>query len=432
MVDVLEKLRESYLPDYLLLAAMQPYLFHASLLSELNKLVEQISMERNVVLISEFNRRIASIVLTEPVPFLYERLGERYEHILIDEFQDTSVLQWNNLLPLVENTLANGHSSLAVGDAKQAIYRWRGGEMEQILRLHQGNTAALVARAREEEMRELLRLRYETLDPVLEAKSLQVNYRSAREIVDFNNTFFEAVSIRHEALGLVGGIYDEHFGQQVPAAQDSTAQGHVELLFTQKDAPALRFDVAAGAYTQEPLPGHVPEAQLNYDESTCYLTLQLVEQALRDGYGLTDIAVLCRTRYASKIIAKFLKERGYPIISADSLALEFAEVVNLLVSILRVLHQPADTLARAEALLLVDKVVRGLAPTPARARHIAEIANDLHGKLFFDEPAGPGLRRAGRRNRQPGPLRAWPSACSTCLTFWAATAKATICSASSI
>ncbi|GAB3867294.1 UvrD-helicase domain-containing protein [Hymenobacter segetis] len=385
LVETLDKLRAEYLPNYVLLAAMQPYLFHASLLSELNKIVEQISRERNVVLISEFNRRIASIVLTEPVPFLYERLGEKYEHILIDEFQDTSVLQWNNLLPLVENTLANGHSSLAVGDAKQAIYRWRGGEMEQILRLHQGNTEALAARAREPEMRELLRGRYESFRGKLEPRALQVNYRSAREIIDFNNSFFEAVSGRHEVLGLVTGIYDAHFGQQVPESQRADQQGHVELLFTQKDAPALIFDPAAGAYTAEPLPGHAAEALLGYDESTCYLTLQLVEQALRDGYELQDISVLCRTRGASKIIAKFLKERGYAIISADSLALEFAEVVNLLVSILRVLHQPADTLARAEALLLVDKVVRGLAPTPARARHIAVVANAAGGTSFFEE-----------------------------------------------
>ncbi|MBF9237990.1 UvrD-helicase domain-containing protein [Hymenobacter sp. BT683] len=385
LVATLDKLRADYLPNYLLLAAMQPYLFHASLLSELNKIVEQISRERNVVLISEFNRRIATIVLTEPVPFLYERLGEKYEHILIDEFQDTSVLQWNNLLPLVENTLAKGHSSLAVGDAKQAIYRWRGGEMEQILRLHQGNTEALAARAREPEMRELLRGRYESFRGKLESKALQVNYRSAREIIDFNNSFFKSVSERHAALGLVTGIYDAHFGQQVPESQRADQQGHVELLFTQKDAPALLYDPAAGTYITTPLPGHAPGALLSYDESTCYLTLQLVEQALRDGYALTDIAVLCRTRYASKIVAKFLKERGYAIISADSLALEFAEVVNLLVGILRVLHQPANTLARAEALLLVDKVVRGQAPTPARARHIAAVANAAGGTSFFDE-----------------------------------------------
>jgi ATP-dependent exoDNAse (exonuclease V) beta subunit len=98
------------------------------------------------------------------------------------------------------------------------------------------------------------------------------------------------------------------------------------------------------------------------------------------------VAILCRTRWQSRLVAKFLKERGFPIISADSLALQFAEVVNLLVATMRVLHQSADTLARAEALLLLDKVVRRLPPTPVRARHIATVANDKEsGQPFFDE-----------------------------------------------
>ena len=379
----LAELRAAHLNNYLLLAGMQPYLFHASLLSELNKIVEQISRERNVVLISEFNRRIAEIVLSEPVPFVYERIGEKYEHLLIDEFQDTSVLQWNNLLPLVENTLSRNFSSLAVGDAKQAIYRWRGGEMEQILRLHQGNTDALVARAREPEMRELLRLRYETVSPRLEPKSLQTNYRSAREIVDFNNDFFRAVRERHPDLTLVTGIYDAASAQEPHGA--AGAAGHVELLFTAADAPARPYRPGPGDYAPEPLPGYPADARLTYDESTCFVAERLVRQALADDFALADIAILCRTRKASKILAKFLKERGYPIISADSLALEFAEVVNLVVSIFRVLHQPADTLARAEALVLVDRVVRRQAPTPARARHLSDVANLKDAKSLFDE-----------------------------------------------
>ncbi|ALD20765.1 UvrD-helicase domain-containing protein [Hymenobacter sp. DG25A] len=378
-----EQLRAQLLPHYILLSAMQPYLFHASLLNELNKVVEQISRERNVVLISEFNRRIASIVLTEPVPFLYERLGDRYLHLLIDEFQDTSVLQWNNLLPLVENAVSTGNLSLAVGDAKQAIYRWRGGEMEQILRLHQGQTEILVNRANDPELQELLRERYYTLDQVLEPAALNTNFRSAAEIISFNNAFFEHVSQRHAMLPLVQGIYDAHFGQEVaPLGQ---LPGHVELLFTQDNTPARRYDARAGHYTEEMLPGHLPDAKLDYDESTLYLTLQLVEQAMADGFRAQDVAVLCRTRRGSRLVAKFLKERGYQIISADSLSLEFAEVVNLLVAIFRVLNQPADTLARAEAMLLVDKVVRRLAPTPARARHIAGLANAPHAREFYDE-----------------------------------------------
>ncbi|UOQ64525.1 UvrD-helicase domain-containing protein [Hymenobacter volaticus] len=438
-----ERLRASVLPDYLLLSAMQPYLFHASLLSELNKIVDQVSRERNIVLISEFNRRIASIVLTEPVPFLYERLGERYNHLLIDEFQDTSVLQWNNLLPLVENAVATDNLSLAVGDAKQAIYRWRGGEMEQILRLHQGQTEALVNRATNPEMQDLLRERYVTLDQTLEPASLNVNYRSAAEIVGFNNDFFSHIRQMHTAFPLVQDLFGAEFQQTVPqssgqepvhlqasvpaldeeeteefdfsasgssldyilsspsdleAAQvpspalpkqqrklAETPTGHVEILFTQDDAPARLYDADHRVYNDEPLPGYPVGASLDYDESTLYLTLALVEQALRDGFQLRDIAVLSRRRRGSRLVAKFLKERGYDIISADSLSLEFAEVVNLLVSIFRVFNQPADTLARAEALLLLDKVVRRLPPTPDRARHIATLANAEHAADFYDE-----------------------------------------------
>lgn len=401
------ELRLSHLPNYLLLKALQPFLFHASLLSELNKLVEEISRERNVVLISEFNRRIAAIVLSEPVPFIYERLGEKYRHLLIDEFQDTSVLQWNNLLPLVENAVGNGGLSLAVGDAKQAIYRWRGGELEQILRLYQRDTDALASRARDADMQRLLSERYYTLQQNLEPKSLAVNYRSEPAIIGFNNDFFTYVRERSVEGELVAGIFEEGFRQRVPGelrvlgsevgvnsirlkTQNSElltpTAGHVELLFTNKDTPAYRYNPSTGQYLEELLPGYPAEAVLDYNESTCYLALHLIEQALADGYQLRDVAVLCRTRWQSRLVAKFLKERGFPIISADSLALQFAEVVNLLVAIMRVLHQSSDTLARAEALLLVDKVVRRLPPTPARARHIAEVANDKEsGQPFFDE-----------------------------------------------
>ncbi|MGI4863259.1 MAG: UvrD-helicase domain-containing protein [Janthinobacterium lividum] len=387
----LANLRITNLPNYLLLKALQPFLFHASLLSELNKLVEEISRERNVVLISEFNRRIAAIVLTEPVPFIYERLGEKYRHLLIDEFQDTSVLQWNNLLPLVENAVGGGGLSLAVGDAKQAIYRWRGGELEQILRLYRGETGALVARARDADMQRLLRERYYTLQQNLEPKSLAVNYRSEPAIIGFNNEFFTYVRERSVDGELVAGIFEDGFQQLVPGSSilltPPVSSGHVELLFTNKDAPARRYAPTTGQYLEESLPGYPAEAVLDYNESTCYLALHLIEQALADGYYLRDVAILCRTRGQSRLLAKFLKERGFPIISADSLALQFAEVVNLLVAIMRVLHQSGDTLARAEALLLVDKVVRRLSPTPARARHLAAVANDKEtgGKPFFEE-----------------------------------------------
>ncbi|GAA4385279.1 UvrD-helicase domain-containing protein [Hymenobacter koreensis] len=575
--EELTLVRLRFLSQYILIEGLLPHLFHVSLLSELSKAVQQVSQERNVVLIGEFNRRLASIVLREPVPFLYERLGERYQHLLIDEFQDTSELQWNNLLPLVENAVANGNLSLAVGDAKQAIYRWRGGEMEQILRLYQGQTQPLIDRAQDEETRDLLAGRYFTLEQALEPASLQTNFRSGPQIIQFNNDFFTHVSQGHPQLPLVQAIYDAEFVQTWPASppgpsgppppapsprgegehsntvrilqpgelgyddetlhwntadeksykqlrdfsremrRDSTAAedalwqalrnrqlngykfrrqhslggvivdfvnlehwlvvevdgsvhdaasqaeydagrthdleqrgfrvvrfrneevlnalpqvllqiesalnkhqqeeqtppsplgeggrggeaAHVELLFTQPEAPARLYHPAEGRYADEPLPGHLPTDTLPYEESTLYLTLAFIEQAIADGFRPQDVAVLCRRRDQSRRVAKFLKERGYDIISADSLSLEFAEVVNLLVAILRVLHQPADSLARVEALLLVDKVVRGVPPTPIRARRIAAIAKEERALPFFDE-----LRRLGYdvQERQTGNL----------------------------
>ena len=453
--EAFEDLRARLLPDYLLVTGMLPYIFHVSLLSELNKAVDQLSRDRNVVLIAEFNRRIASIVLREPVPFLYERLGEKYQHLLIDEFQDTSVLQWNNLLPLVENAVSNGHLSLAVGDAKQAIYRWRGGEMEQILRLYQNETRHLYGRIADDELRELLESRYQTLDQALEARNLNTNYRSAPEIIGFNNDFFGHVSETHAALPLVRGIYDAGFRQEAPVVNEQSTMSNEQLLVSSKqviidneqviingeqsivsnEAPSINNKKVIIDNEQKPIEAEnqlhqqdqlltahssllietvellltaddaphptLPDQTLSYDESTLYLTLELVEKAQSQGFRQQDIAVLCRRRDQSRRVAKFLKERGYDIISADSLSLEFAEVVNLLVAVFRVLNQLADTLAKAEALLLVDKVVRGLAPTPARARHLAAVANEAAALPFFDE-----LRALGYdvRERETGNL----------------------------
>src|SRR5690606_2454521 len=116
----IEDLKERETQNHLLITAMLPLLYKLSVLSELERCIQEIKLDNNLVHISEFNKRITESVLQEPIPFIYERLGERYQHILIDEFQDTSVLQWNNLLPLVENAVGGGGFNMVVGDAKQA------------------------------------------------------------------------------------------------------------------------------------------------------------------------------------------------------------------------------------------------------------------------------------------------------------------------
>ncbi len=116
-----------------------------TILNAINQELDSLEKERDQLPISSFNRLISNEIKDQPAPFIYERLGEKYRHYFIDEFQDTSRLQWRNLIPLIANALESSDTQgkrgtlLLVGDAKQAIYRWRGGRAEQFLNLIQGN-----------------------------------------------------------------------------------------------------------------------------------------------------------------------------------------------------------------------------------------------------------------------------------------------------
>ncbi|TXK29670.1 hypothetical protein FVR03_20410 [Pontibacter qinzhouensis] len=377
----LEEIKEQFAPTAALIKAVVPHLYKLSVLNELEKCLQEIKLDKNTVHISEFNKRIIDIVLQEPVPFIYERLGEKYNHILIDEFQDTSVLQWNNLLPLVDNALASGHFSMVVGDAKQAIYRWRGGEMEQILHLYKGSTERLYQNRRHGQ---LVRERYESVSHSLRPADLNTNYRSRAEIIDFNNELFTFVSGQHQEFGMFTAIYDENFRQQVPQGASKTG-GHLQVLFTYPEDSNYKYDLHGCTRTQELYDGYTRPEILSYDESMLNLVLQLVQQGLQDGYSLKDMAILCRTNSKSKLIANFLKERRYDIISQDSLSLQFAEVVNLLIAMFRVFNRPNDTLAKSEALYLVCAVALEVIPDTPMTQRIADIARKADPQAFYDQ-----------------------------------------------
>lgn len=153
------------------------------------KKIEEISLEQKqeerLVFISEFNQKIYEIINNEPTPFIYERLGERYHHYLLDEFQDTSSLQWHNILPLLDNSLSNGWFNLIVGDGKQSIYRWRNANVKQFAALplieNKGDNFLIEERAA-------------ALERNYSGKVLNANYRSTSTIVEFNNHLFGNLS----------------------------------------------------------------------------------------------------------------------------------------------------------------------------------------------------------------------------------------------
>lgn len=389
----LYELLETARGQHLLLTAMRRHWLKLTLLGEMSREVAAICRERGLVLIGEFNRRIAQVVLRETLPFIYERLGEQHEHLLIDEFQDTSALQWHNLLPLVAESVGRGQRSLLVGDGKQAIYRWRGGELEQIVRLHAGTPHQLLERVRDPAARAILREHYNVFgferapgaplpppeEQRLTGRTLAENYRSAREIVTFNNAFFAAVRDAWAGnVPLLASLYEESFKQQTPARLLGMPAGHVEVLLIPAEAPAWPWNPTTGVLDPDgALPEHAGTETLNQTDLMLWRTLALVEQAAADGFPLGEVAVLCRVNDDAREVARFLKRRGYAINSRDSLQLDFADSVNLVVALLRVLHSPTDAPARAGALLLLDRVVLGTEADPVRATRIGALARPV-------------------------------------------------------
>ena len=207
--------------------------FQVALLKEVRDKIRAYYEENAVVHISENNKLISETVRKEEASFVFERLGCRYRHFLIDEFQDTSIMQWNNMLPLIENGMAEGYKSLIVGDGKQAIYRFRQGDVEQFQYVLQppdgkGDTFTkqrkmAVARNGQE-------------------KKLDTNYRSYKEIVDFNNGFFTSLegglASGDNGSPLMNDIYvgdDPAHPSLVQKVADGKEGGYVEVMFYNKD-----------------------------------------------------------------------------------------------------------------------------------------------------------------------------------------------------
>jgi len=292
---------------YNLLKLINKNITAMGLVNELAKLTNQFKDEENILFISEFNERIANVVNNEPTPFIYERLGDRYQHFLLDEFQDTSILQWQNILPLLDNSLASGRMNLIVGDGKQSIYRWRNANVEQFSRLPEvaGANASLI-----------LSERQATLQRTYEGRQLNKNYRSRSEVVTFNNALFD-----HLAATYLHTDFKTIYDKQAQAHKED-GLGYVSIDF--------------------PEPG-----DRDTDEVNCGLVLHYVNEALKDGYSYKDLCVIVRRNSDGNQVANSLIEQGIPVVSSESLLLNNALEVNVLVSFLRYLGNENDLVSGA-------------------------------------------------------------------------------------
>lgn len=312
----IRQLADLHLETYRVQGLVKQSLFPIAVLSELEKVLNEIKSENALLHISDFNRKISDIVAVEPTPFIYERIGERYHHYMIDEFQDTSGLQWQNLLPLLDNALASGHTNLVVGDGKQAIYRWRNGDVEQFASLPQ-IPQGIHSPARDQWQA--------TLQRNYQPMNLDTNYRSCAQIVDFNNRFFGfAQNVLPPSLQ---AVYE---GQQQKWRSDKPG-GYVELVFAQ------------------------PGKEDDYDQQVLQQILLTIRDLQQKNHPLSDITILCRANSQASNVARHLLEEGLNVISSESLLLIQSPRVNFMTIVMKMLHDPTDAVSLTGFLQYLSK-----------------------------------------------------------------------------
>ncbi len=280
-------------------------------LNAIDQRLEELKREDGVSFFSDLTRKVHAVVQEEPAPFIYERLGERYAHFLVDEFQDTSLMQWHAMLPLVENALSKGGTVLLVGDAKQAIYRWRNGEARQFTEFPKVFRKDMLVRG--DAYQAALLRSYEPQEP------LATNRRSAMAIIDFNN---EVTDVLMQQLGPEERkVYHRH--QQ---EKNKAVKGYVEV----------------NCYPKEKRRSAQEEEDEGDGSGAWELMKQAVEDCLEDGFNLNDIAVLVRTKRQGAMASDHLRSAGYAVISPDGLTLGANQVACAVIEVLAWLHSPVD------------------------------------------------------------------------------------------
>lgn len=294
------------------------------LLGSIENKVRELNNEANRFLLSDTQHLLHTLIKDSDTPFIFEKVGCRLEHIMIDEFQDTSAVQWNNFKILLNECMSHSQSprqltsNLIVGDVKQSIYRWRGGDWRLL-----NNIQAQFSRP----------------DNSLEIKTLQANYRSACDIVNFNNCFFKAAA-------------EAEYGQEVETGGKEQAK---ELLSAYSDVYQQPKGRQGGFVKIALLPDE------NYEQSTLEHTAQAVKELLGHGAQPSDIAIILRKNRHIQLVADYLGETmpGLDIVSDEAFRLDASPAVNIIIQALMLLAHPEDMLAKAKLAVNYQRTVLG-------------------------------------------------------------------------
>lgn len=285
----------------------------AGLLDRMHAGAAEIREEENTLLLSDFHRMINDIVRENDAPFIYERIGSRYKHIMIDEFQDTSKTQWMNMIPLLHNGLAEGHESLVVGDAKQSIYRWRAGYVDQFIDLPKLPSDFNMPVAERT-----------FCDNILDI-TLDTNFRSSAAVIDFNNRFYEALAAK---LPAYNDVYNKH--EQRIQKKES---GYVKIMVNPNNSKAAELK----EYTDS----HI---------------ISSIREAMEDGFKPGEITILVRKSKESMRCAELLTANGIECTTPDSFLLKRSLYVRALMGYIEFHEFPQHHFAAFDAVQALSEI----------------------------------------------------------------------------
>ncbi len=302
----------SHYGAYMTAYQLQRHIYSYGLLDAIGEQLKVYRQSHNLMLLSHNSFLLREIISDKEAPFLFEKLGNYYHHILIDEFQDTSQYQWDNLKPLVTNALDQRNHVLLVGDVKQSIYRWRGGDLNLLLKKSVQDLSLYTDQ--------------------LEEKTLQENRRSSQSVVAFNNEFFKHASnalLVTKDLPQDSSMLSEVY-REVEQESKSKSIGGVSIKFYERNGAEWRH------------------------HALDHLT-SIIEDQISHGARYSDFLVLCNRNVEVAEVSQHLALLGMPVDSDQSLGLASNWAVRLLISSMYLLLDPKDPLARAEMAFLYQK-----------------------------------------------------------------------------
>ena len=297
-------------------------IYALGLLSTLAIHEREIGLENNSLLLSESNLFLKKIIGNNDAPFIYEKAGNYFQNFMIDEFQDTSVVQWENFKPLIVNSLSENHSNLVVGDVKQSIYRWRNSDWQ------------LLSKQIKEEL--------STFD--VRETNLDSNWRSRREVVDFNNRFF--VKANRVLQDTYNNMIDSSVNQ-IPVFD----QYRHTISDAFSDVVQNSSSGKDGGFVQIQF---INPKEVDYKEQTISLLIEQIERVQVLGFRASDIAILIRKNDQGRDVAHALlshkqkqSKYNFEVVSDDSLFLSTSNAVGFLVGLLRYIAQPWNDVVKS-------------------------------------------------------------------------------------